>query len=219
MYVFATEAVRSAANGQAFTERVNQLCGLDVEVLSGETEANIGLLGAIGYGDGGMIDLGGASTEITVREGGRIIYAKSVKMGAVRLYDLAGRDKDKILGAIQKPLEEFGGFNAKTRNMYGVSGTATTLAALKHGLREYNADIVQGTVLTVREIENYADVLLKKSIPEICEMLTVDSRRADIIGGGALFLSEIMKKLSIDSLTVSDSDNLEGFVLLKEGRL
>ena len=50
-------------------------------------------------------------------------------------------------------------------------------------------------------------------------MLTVDSRRADIIGGGALFLAEIMKKLSIDSLTVSDSDNLEGFVLLKEGRL
>ena len=219
IYVFATEAVRSAANGQAFTERVKQLCGLDVEVLSGETEANIGLLGAIGYGDGGMIDLGGASTEITVREGGRIIYAKSVKMGAVRLYDLAGRDKDKILGAIQKPLEEFGGLNAKTRNMYGVSGTATTLAALKHGLREYDADIVQGTVLTVREVENYADILLEKSIAEICGMLTVDSRRADIIGGGALFLAEIMKKLSIDSLTVSDSDNLEGFVLLKEGRL
>lgn len=219
IYVFATEAVRSASNGQAFVNRVKELCGLDVEVLSGETEAQIGLLGAIGYGDGGMIDLGGASTEVTVREGGRIIYSKSVKMGAVRLYDLAGRDKNKILNAIKKPLEEYGAFNAQTRHMYGVSGTATTLAALKHGLREYDAQVVQGAVLTVGEVENYADVLLKKSIPEICDMLTVDSRRADIIGGGALFLAEIMKKFSINSLTVSDSDNLEGFVLLKEGRL
>lgn len=219
IYVFATEAVRSASNGQAFVHRVKELCGLDVEVLSGETEAQIGLLGAIGYGDGGMIDLGGASTEVTVREGGKIIYSKSVKMGAVRLYDLAGRDKNKILDAIKKPLEEYGDFSAQTRHMYGVSGTATTLAALKHGLREYDAQVVQGTVLTVGEVENYADVLLKKSIPEICDMLTVDSRRADIIGGGALFLAEIMKKFSINSLTVSDSDNLEGFVLLKEGRL
>ncbi len=50
-------------------------------------------------------------------------------------------------------------------------------------------------------------------------MLTVDSRRADIIAGGATLLAMLMKKLKIDKITVSDSDNLEGYVILKEGKL
>ena len=38
-FVFATAAGRAASNGQAFVERVKTLCGLTVEVISGETEA------------------------------------------------------------------------------------------------------------------------------------------------------------------------------------
>ena len=50
-------------------------------------------------------------------------------------------------------------------------------------------------------------------------MLTVDSRRADIIGGGAALLHALMKRFEISQITVSDSDNLEGYILLKEGAL
>lgn len=219
VYAFATAAVRSASNGYVFVERVKELCGLPVEVLSGETEAKIALLGAIGSVDGGIIDLGGASTEVTVQKGNKTLYAKSVDIGAVRLYDLAGRDKQKLESIIEKKLEGYGGFTAEKYNMYGVSGTATTLAALKHGLKIYDPKIVQGTSLTVEEVEIFADRLLKTPIEEICNMLTVDSRRADIIGGGGLLLAMLMRKLKIKQITVSDSDNLEGFVILKEGAL
>lgn len=219
VYAFATAAVRSASNGEDFVNRVKELCGLEVEVLSGETEAKIGLLGALGYGDGGMIDLGGASTEITVRENGAVVFAKSVDIGAVRLYDLAGRDKQKLIKVIKEKVAEYGDFTAEKYNMYGVSGTATTLAALKHGLRVYDPNIVHGTKLFREEVSNYAERLLNTPVEEICNMLTVDSRRADIIGGGSLLLAEIMTKLKIESITVSESDNLEGFVILKEGGL
>lgn len=219
IYIFATEAVRSAQNGADFTARVKQLCGIDLEVLSGEQEATVGLLGALGNKDGGMIDLGGASTEVTVREKGNIIYAKSLKLGAVRLYDLAGRDKRKLHKVISEKIDEYGDFRADKYDMYGVSGTATTLAALKHGLREYDPTIVHGTVLNLSEVEKYADMLLNTSLKDIEKMLTVDSRRADIIGGGSLFLAEIMKKFKIEKLTVSESDNLEGYLIYKEGKI
>ena len=63
--VFATAAVRSSSNGRQFVERVKQLTGIDVDVISGEEEAKCGILGALGRRDGGIVDLGGASTEIT----------------------------------------------------------------------------------------------------------------------------------------------------------
>ena len=77
---------------------------------------------------------------------------------------------------------------------------------------------MQGTRLAVEEVENYAVNLLNTPVSDICKMLTVDERRADIIGG-ALLLARLMQKLKVNGITVSDSDNLEGFVMLKEGGL
>lgn len=218
-YVFATAAVRAAANGADFVERVKELCGLCVDVISGEKEAEIGILGALGYGDGGIIDLGGASTEITVRRDKKTVYSKSVNIGAVRLFDLAGRDRERLEKVISDKLPEYGAFFAKNDNMWGVSGTATTLAALKNGLKEYDASVVQGTVLTASEIEKYAEELLNTPVEDICKMCTVDIRRADIIGGGALLLARLLKRFEIEKIKVSDRDNLEGYLILKEGAL
>ncbi len=216
VYAFATAAVRSAENRDEFLNYVKNLCGLDIEVICGETEAEIALLGALGGKDGGVIDIGGASTEVTVKSGGELIFCKSANIGAVRLYDEAGRNRDKLEKIILQKLNEFGGFTAEKYDMYGVSGTATTLAALYHGQIEYDSDIVTGTVLSVETVENYADRLLNMSVETIREMLSVDIRRADIIGGGALFLAKLMRRLKISKITVSDSDNLEGFLTLKE---
>ena len=71
---FATAAVRTAENRQLFLDRVSALCGLTVEVISGEEEAEIGILGALGNKDGGVIDIGGASTEIVVKKDGALLY-------------------------------------------------------------------------------------------------------------------------------------------------
>lgn len=219
LYAFATAAVRSASNKAQFLTRVKQLCGLDIDVISGETEAKIGILGALGSKDGGMIDLGGASTEIIMRKNGETVYAKSVDIGAVRLRDLTGGDKLKLEKVINEKLAEYGAISAEDFDMYGVSGTATTLAALKHGLKVYDPAIAHGTVLTRKEVAAYAEKLLEMSVEEICGLLTVDSRRADIIGGGSLLLAKIMEKLKIEKLTVSESDNLEGYIIYKEGKL
>ena len=218
IYAFATAAVRSASNGLDFVTRVKELCGLDICVLSGEEEAECGILGALGNADGGIIDIGGASTEITLRKSGKTVYAKSVNIGAVRLFDGAKRDREALLKIIDKKVAEFGEFDASSFKMYAIGGTATRLAAVKHGLKEYKPEITDGTYLSLSEVDNLATRLLTESVEYIRET-TICGKSSEIMGGGTLLLSAIMRALNISGVTVSEKDNLEGFVILKEGKI
>src|SRR5699024_5390468 len=90
-FAFATAAVRSAKNGAAFCAYVKELCGAEIDVVSGDTEALLGAYGALGAHDGGMIDIGGASTEIYLRKGGKKAFAVSLPVGVVRLKEACGQ--------------------------------------------------------------------------------------------------------------------------------
>ena len=218
VYAFATAGVRGAVNGSDFTECCKNRYGIEIDVISGETEAKIALLGALGENDGGIIDLGGASCEVTVRENGSTVYAKSVDVGAVRLLDICGRDRDKLEEYVAGKLKEYGNFNASQYKMYGVSGTATTLAAVKHNLKEYDPKIVHGTALTVDEVGALADKFLSMSVEQIKQLGEVIVWRADVIGGASLFLYRLMQYMNINKLTVSENDNLEGYLIYRGGK-
>ena len=210
VYAFATAAVRSAENGTAFIGRVKELCGLDVEVISGEEEAEIGILGALGEKDGGIIDVGGASTEIIIRAGGAVIYKKSVNIGVVRLKDLCGAERDRLKAAAEKAVKEYGQV-PEGISMYAIGGTATTLAALTLDMRDYIPSKITGTVIGREQMRTLADRLTGMTAAEIALLPGVQPKRADILGGGAVLFSVIMDKLNFPEIIVSDSDNLEGY--------
>lgn len=212
VYAFATAAVRSSDNPRLFTDKVRSLCGIEVEVLSGEREAEIGLSGALGIGDGGIIDVGGASTEVTVRKGGKVTYSHSANIGTVRILDAAGRDLRKIQEFIAPKIEEYGDVNFSDCRICAIGGTASRLAAIKHGLREYTPSVTEGTPLTAEEVLHYAQELTTLPVEQI-KANTICKRSADVIGGGAMLLYMVMKKFAVQTVYVSESDNLEGYAL------
>lgn len=218
VFAFATASVRSASNGNDFVEYVKRQYGIDVDVISGETEAEIGLLGALGNANGGIVDLGGASCEVTVRKNGDIIYTKSVDAGAVRLLDACGRDRDKLEKYISEKLLSYGSFDAGKYRMFGISGTATTLAAVKHKLSEYDPTIVHGTELTAREVGAFAEKFLSMSVDEIKQLGGAVVWRADVIAGASLFLYRLMQYMNISQMTVSENDNLEGYLIYRNNK-
>ncbi len=225
VYAFATAAVRSSQNGAEFVRRVNDLCGLIVEVLSGETEAGCGIMGALRGKDGGIIDVGGASTEVTISVGGKTLYTKSVNVGTVRLNDAAGRDRQKLLQAIQEKLPEYGDFKIpcfengdKSLSMCAIGGTASRLAAVKLGVTEYSPEITDGTILTLEDMRVLTDKLLTLPV-ETIRKTTICKNSADVVGGGSLLMLKVMQKFGLKQITVSESDNLEGYIMLKEGAL
>lgn len=210
LFVFATAAVRSAKNGGEFCALVKSRCRLEVDVVSGEEEALLAANGALGEGDGAVIDVGGASTEVLLRRGGQIVFAESCKLGAVVLKDACGEDKDRLLRLIGERTQGLKALNASVT--YAVGGTATTLAALKLGLTEYDGARVHGCLLTVREIYNMAERLGALDAAERQKLLATDAKRADIIVGGAYLLARAAEKTGAEAVTVSDRDNLEGYL-------
>ena len=210
---FATAAVRTAENGMQFVSRVRELCGLDVEVVSGETEAEIGILGALGDQDGAVVDIGGASTEIVVKQNGEFTYKKSVNIGVVRLRDQCGFQKENLLQVCKERVKEFG-FVPKTAT-YAIGGSATAIAAFCLGLKEYDAQKVTGVKITKAQMRETADKLLSLTPEEILSSSCMPKGRADVIAGGAVLFSVIMEELDIPELIISDRDNLEGYAISK----
>lgn len=211
---FATAAVRTAENRAEFLDEVKSLCGLSVEVISGEEEAELGILGALGESDGGVIDVGGASTEIVVKKDGELAYKKSVNIGVVRLKDKCGKDTNALQVMANASASEFGRF-PNTKELYAIGGTATTLAALELGLTQYCSEKVTGTVITNVRMREIADKLSAMTVAEIVALPCMPKGRADVITGGAVLLSVLMQRLDIQKLIVSDRDNLEGYAIKK----
>ena len=213
VYAFATAAVRSAANGSAFVERVKELCALTVDVVPGSCEALLGLNGALGTSDGGIIDIGGASCEVCLRERGEIAYSVSLDVGAVRLYDRCGDSADRLLRVIQSavlPLDCH-----PHGKVYAIGGTGSTLASVLLGLEEYDAEKIQDLAMPLESLERLADKLLSMTAEERRAVKGMDVRRADIIAGGALLLVNVMKKMSLTKVYASDRDNLEGYLAMR----
>lgn len=214
IYAFATAAVRSASNREIFIDRVKKECGIDVEIISGEKESEIGLNGAVGKNDGGILDVGGASSELVFRKNGRIVYKKSLDIGAVRLLDSCGRDGSKLASAIDEKIGEYGKVTIPV-DLYGIGGTITSLAAVKLKLKDYDPEKVNGCILHSEEVGEIADNLLTLSVEETTERYCLNEKRAEIIAGGAMLVYKIMKKINVKKIIVSESDNLEGYAAAK----
>lgn len=89
-HVFATAALRNAVNSRAAVAEIMERTGIKIEVISGETEAELDFIGAshaVEVTDGLLVDIGGASTELVVYAGGEIKKKVSLPIGSLNTYD------------------------------------------------------------------------------------------------------------------------------------
>ena len=208
--VFATAAVRNSVNGSDFTSLVFEKTGLKVDVVSGDLEANLAIRGALNGQDGGVIDIGGGSTEIAFSQGGEVVYSQSYPFGAVSLNGLFNGDKQSISTFLQNSLKGVRrAFNGK---VYGVGGTITTLSLINLKINEYQAELVESKPLSVNELFAIKEELFSLTPSEIREKYPIASSRADIIAGGAEILYSVMACYGISEVWGSDGDNLEGYL-------
>jgi exopolyphosphatase/guanosine-5'-triphosphate,3'-diphosphate pyrophosphatase len=226
--VFATAAVRSAQNRNEFLEYMREHYDIEVDVVSGEEEAKLGMYGVLaafperrkGFCTG-IIDVGGASTELTLQTEGKIFYTHSVNIGTVRLYDMAGRNREKLKEIIAEAVKEYGqplkDFSGNV-TLYGIGGTATTIASTMQQLPVYLPEKVNGFCFTESCLSALSEKLIQMSVEDIRNLPGMEPKRADLIAGGALLLDGVLRYLGVENLTVSESDNIEGYILSKEGR-
>lgn len=229
LFAFATAAVRSASNREEFLSLVKSECGIEIEVISGENEAKLGMYGVLSAFPerqkgkySGIIDVGGASTEITIQTEGKIVYTKSVDIGTVRLFDLAARDRKKLEKVIDEKIAQYMcPFNGKdfSLKMFAIGGTGTTIASTLQQLPVYLPEKVNGYTFSISDLSALTDKLFSLSVEEIRTLAGMEPRRVDVISGGVLLLLKIARLLKLENITVSENDNIEGYYLLKEGKV
>ena len=151
VFVFATEAVRSAANKDEFIKLLADK-GIDIDVVASQDEAKLGFLGAYTDGVCCVLDIGGASAELAVGDKDGLTYAKSLPIGLVRIYDKCQED----LGAIDSYVSDMiSGYGKLPRfdNLLAIGGTASTFVAIKENMKVYNSKVVDGYVLTRNDVD------------------------------------------------------------------
>ena len=144
-------------------------------------------------------------------------------MGAVRFterYGLDGVVSAEVLGAalvaIAADLVRLDD-RPEPDALVAMGGAVTNLAAVKHGLLEYDPAVVQGTVLDRTEIDRQIELYRTRSADERRTIVGLQPQRADIILAGACIVRTVLDKLGKDSLTVSDRGLRHGVLVERFG--
>ena len=223
----ATSAVRDAANREELLARLGARTGIIPEVLSGEDEALLTFRGAVSglpglEGPAAVIDVGGGSTEITYRpaDGGKALHRVSVQVGSLRLTERFFMHDPPEISEVRNAREfinaegsKFGRDELKGIPLVGVAGTATTLACLDQGLKEFEVGKVRGYILSRERIGEWGRKLSGLTAREIRALSSATEGRADILAAGALILHGFMHHLGSEAMTVSERGLRYGMAL------
>ncbi|GAB20405.1 putative phosphatase [Gordonia effusa NBRC 100432] len=238
----ATSATRDAGNRDDFFTMTAELLGQVVsgtvaEVITGDEEARLSFLGAVGEldpADGPFLvtDLGGGSTELVLGHGAGarsaavVDAAYSANIGCVRLTERclhsdppteseisAGREfiAERLAPALAAVAVD------RTATWVGVAGTMTTLAALGLGMDTYDAQRIHLSRIGFDRLREVCHSLIEMTRVDRAALGPMHSGRVDVIGGGSLVTLELAtilaERAGIDSLVVSEHDILDGIAL------
>ena len=220
---FATSAIRDAKNGKDILDQINKKFEIDLQVLSGDDEAQMTFLAVrrwLGWSSGRLLvlDIGGGSLEIAVGDDERAEATVSLPLGASRL-TREYLDSDPHTSKEIKALETFVLDSVKrdvpedimdhiADHFVATSKTFRTLARLGEHWFDDNPKYLKINSLT-KMIPKLQDMSNKQR----AELPGVSQSRARQIVAGAIVARTVMEKLHINELEICPWALREGIVL------
>jgi exopolyphosphatase/guanosine-5'-triphosphate,3'-diphosphate pyrophosphatase len=225
-----TAGLRIARNSTSVLDAIRARTGIAIEVISGEEEGRLAYLAVkqglgLPAGTGSLVvfDTGGGSTQFTFGSESRVDERLSIDVGAVRItekFGLANAVSPEVLrealAAIAKDLSRIAG-RPHPDALVAMGGAITNIAAVKHAMKEYDAQIVQGTVLELSEIDRQIELLRTRDAAARRTIIGLQPKRADVILAGACIIRTVMDMLGQSSLRVSDRGLRHGLLAERLG--
>ena len=235
----ATEACRSAANGEEFLARVRAETGLTLEIIDRQTEARLAVSGCgslVERGTDGVVlfDIGGGSSEIALidvrgqrspRLASHIVAWTSLPIGVVSLAEkFGGRDVtrgtfDAMIGHVKSLLDRFAErssldhvMNDGSFHLLGTSGTVTTLAGVHLDLERYDRRRVDGLWMDGGSVDRMVEKLLGWDFQQRVANACIGADRADLVLAGCAILEAIRGVWPSERLRVADRGLREGIL-------
>jgi len=212
----ATAALRDASDGMDFLTRVRQRTGADLEIISGQTEAELSYLSTqkgltLDSADKVLIvDIGGGSTELIRAEPERALKVVSLQLGSVRLTERfihhdppSGGEAEILRTTIDQALGQLG-WNYQGATMVGIAGTVTTLCAMALHLERYASESVHGYRLAAEEVSRLVALLGSIALEQRKQLPGMEPGRADVLFAGAIILERVMNHFQCREVVASD---------------
>lgn len=213
IYIFATSAVRDAANQKEFADRIRRGLGWELRILTGEEEAFYSFSGAASVlpyprEEVLLFDIGGGSTEITGYEEGTLVGV-SAPLGAVRWKGMSYTEEEAG-GILWRTLA--GHRFSQAKYFVGVGGTITTAAAVLCEVAGYCRAAIQGKRMEKSSLTALRSKLAALSLAERKKLVGMPEKRADIILYGLDILLLLFAHFSVPEIYVSDAGILDGIL-------
>lgn len=204
-YACATSAMREAENGNALVQAVKAACDLDINVISGDLEAElINRVIAFNLLDDQQylhIDVGGGSTELTLYHGEVKTVSKSFPIGTVRL--LKKSDRMETWDEMHQWITDHKG-RAGHLIAIGTGGNIRKLYELTNKEK--------GKYIGILKLEEELEILKNMPYEERVVNLQLNEDRADVIIPASEIYISIMKKAGARKIMVPDVGLKDGII-------
>ena len=223
----ATSATREAENGGAFLKAIERKTGIRARLITGTEEARLIHLAAV-YGvdtpkPAVVIDIGGGSVEITRGSGREVEFARSFKMGVIRLTErfvdsdpISSRDERKMVEFISEQADRYletiveAGFD----RVIGTSGTILSLGTVATAIdRGVAPSEVRNLRVPAKSLRRLRKSAVDMDLEERMHLPGQDPRRADLMVAGAILLDTLLRRLGAEEITLCDLALREGVLL------
>ncbi len=222
--VIATSAARDARNANELLDSVKQTSGLEIEIISGEQEADWAFRGVTSNPDFTrhpllILDVGGGSTEFILGEHGHQQFRESFNLGTVRLLEQiphsdppAAEELSDCRTWIRNFLFEHVTPRVRTAlknccseqvQLVGTGGTSTILARVERQVDSYDRDLIESTRISNHGIRAMVEHLWSLPLSERQSLRGIPTKRADVILTGAVIYEAVMEQLGFAQLRVS----------------
>lgn len=227
VFVAATNAFRIAENSSEIVQEIKRVFNLHVEIIDGQTEALYSYLGAISNYNNNkeflVIDIGGGSTEIISGIGSKISFRKSLPLGVVSMSEKYFTAQPPEAIQIESMKEAVNSILStelplKTNNeiCIAVAGTPTTLSSIKLGLKEFNANMIEGSSLKTEDLDKQIIQISHLTKDELSNNYgSVIEGREDILLAGTIILKQFMGRQEIKEIRVSTRGLRHGILINK----
>jgi exopolyphosphatase/guanosine-5'-triphosphate,3'-diphosphate pyrophosphatase len=214
--VLATSAVRDAANGVAFVEKMmRHNPELRIKILSGAEEAVLsaeGVVCGIPGANGILADLGGGSLELIRLDAGKIGQSVTLPVGVIRLADRSGEDLTKARAIVTSELEAVAFANeAAGKDLYVSGGAFRALARIHIAQTSYPLNMVHHYTIGREEARDLAGVISEAGRKLIERMPGVPRRRIEDLPYAAIILRRLLRATGAARVVFSANGLREGW--------
>jgi exopolyphosphatase / guanosine-5'-triphosphate,3'-diphosphate pyrophosphatase len=217
VFAIATAACRDATNGPDFIARAERICGVKIEILSGQREAQLsaqGVISGIHKPDGIVGDLGGGSLELIDVRGHRVHGGVTLPLGSLALQDLAHKSLKRAERIVETELSEVPRLAAgRGRTFYAVGGTWRALARIHIIQSGYPLKVMHGYSIPAAEALVFAQRLRRLAAANmLADIEVIADARRPLLTYAALVLEHIIRTAHPKTITFSTFGVREGLL-------